>query len=1049
MLALAAALLAGCAANPRPPAAAPGAAAAAGSPPGAGVPVAPVAPATAAAAAAPGQPAVPGSSGSPGPAAAPGTAANAAATATATAAATATATAPAAAKAAAALSVAPAASAAAAAPAAGAPAATPPRPGGPPGAPPFAQVLQGAERIEAPLVLWRRDDKVWIEIQPAQLGQPFLLSPKIREGISQAWVLGGLMAMPVAGVGGPQVVEFQRVHNQVRLVARNTDVAARPGTPEARALAASYSASLLGAAPLASQPHPERRSVLVEANALFLNDIPGIALMLQQGLRQGYGLDRGNSTIVAARGSAVATLLDVQLHFFGGTQSAAGGAAGGVAPQPLPLRFLPDARSMLVGLHYSLAPLPAQPMPARRADPRVGLFTTTVLDFGDAAGEAGAAGSASPRQRLVTRWRLEKKDPAAAQSPPVQPIVFWIDRNVPLAWRDTVREAVLEWNRAFERIGYAGAIEVRQQPDDADWDTLDFGVASVRWMLNAEPAFTAIGPIHIDPRSGEILDADIAFEGVAARGILDLRTRVLGAGPRALGGMPAMGAGAGAGAGADADADADAATPAVQAFAAVVGASPLPGAAAAGGFAGDAAAHRHGPACRHGELLAQQAAYALDVLAARGDLSGDLSGEPAAGSQGDAATQAFVRDFVKEAVMHEVGHALGLRHNFRASRLFSPAQLADPAFTREHGIAGSVMDYNAVNLPRPGEPAAAAFQTRLGPYDLWAIEYAYGSPPPDSGAGGERAWLQQLAERSAEPQLAFGTDEDAASGIDPETLQLDLGSDPLAFAARRVEIALDLFRRQETRPLPRERDYAVLRRSLDFALADLGRAMGVLARQIGGVRTLRDFPGSGRDPMAPLPAAVQRQALEQIAGAVLAADALTLSPALQRRLAPDYLDRADGGGSGTDYSLPQRISALQRAVLGHLMGDALAGRLLDGVGRFDDPRQAFTLAELHQRLERAVWAEIDGAGRRGQPIAPQRRELQRDHLNRLAAALLRASPAARADTRALLRAQARALLPRLRAAQPHAGDAATRAHLADSADTLARALAAPLQRPGL
>jgi hypothetical protein len=128
-------------------------------------------------------------------------------------------------------------------------------------------------------------------------------------------------------------------------------------------------------------------------------------------------------------------------------------------------------------------------MPARRADPRLGLFTTTVLDFGDDL-------RARRAQRLVNRWRLEKKDPAAEMSEPVKPITFWIDRNVPLQYRDTVRAAVLEWNKAFERIGFENAIVVQQQPDDADFDTLDFGIASVRWMMNA----TQFGRHRPEPR---------------------------------------------------------------------------------------------------------------------------------------------------------------------------------------------------------------------------------------------------------------------------------------------------------------------------------------------------------------------------------------------------------------------------------------------------------------------------------------------------------------------------------------------------------------------
>jgi hypothetical protein len=147
----------------------------------------------------------------------------------------------------------------------------------------------------------------------------------------------------------------------------------------------------------------------------------------------------------------------------------------------------------------------------------------------------------------------------------------------------------------------------------------------------------------------------------------------------------------------------------------------------------------------------------------------------------------------------------------------------------------------------------------------------------------EREELQRIAARSNEPLLAYGTDEDAAFGIDPETIQLDLGSDPIAFAAKRLAIARDLFQRQETRALSPDRDYAVLRRSLAYAVADAGRAVGTLLRQIGGVRTLRDFPGSGRDPLQPVAASVQRQALDLISNSVLSRSALTLVPCSARR----------------------------------------------------------------------------------------------------------------------------------------------------------------------
>jgi hypothetical protein len=130
------------------------------------------------------------------------------------------------------------------------------------------------------------------------------------------------------------------------------------------------------------------------------------------------------------------------------------------------------------------------------------------------------------------------------------------------------------------------------------------------------------------------------------------------------------------------------------------------------------------------------------------------------------------------------------------------------------------------------------------------------------------------------------------------------------------------------------------------------------------------------------------------------------------------------------------------------MSDTVAARLLDSVGKYDRPAEAFQLSELYARLFAAVWSELY----RAQAIPPSRRELQREHVNRLAAALLRPTPQARADARSLLRSQSRALLVRIEAAQQRRGgtfDAQTQAHLADAADTLRLALAAPMQRQGL
>ncbi len=871
-----------------------------------------------------------------------------------------------------------------------APAAAPPASGVPPGSPqpgsqptstaqPFATVIKDARKVDGLFTLYQREEKVWIELRPEDFGKPFFMSPKLATGIGEAQLFGGLMK-------APQVIEFRRIHNQLQMIARNTRYTAAAGTPEGRAVAAAFSPSLLSSAALASQPHPERKSVLVEANALFVNDMLGLGMELQRAYRQGYAFDGRNSAITSVRGKPDMVALDVLAHYATGSIAVPQPGATPGAPAPSTPQSLPDPRSLFMTLHYSIARLPAEPMAGRVSDPRIGYFTARMLDFSDDIAR-------TPTVRHVQRWRLEKKDPAAEVSEPVKPIVFWLDRTIPLKYRGAITAGILEWNKAFERIGFRNAIEARVQPEDADFDTLDFGIASVRWMTNSAPSFGAIGPRHVDPRSGEILDADIGIESMSSRNLRALRSQVL---TNATDWSRVMQA------------------PAEHGH------------------------HRLDPMlCENADQSAEQMAYALDVLEARGEL--DPSGPEA---------QQFVLDYLMSTTMHEVGHTLGLRHNFRASRIRSDAEISDPEYTRSHALTGSVMEYAPVNLARPGDRNVPPYQLTLGPYDYWAIEYAY--RPLDATA--EAATIARIAARSGENELAYGTDEDNFLGIDPDALHFDLGSDVVAFAKKRIAIARDLFRRQETRKLAENKDYTVLRRSLTYAVGDVARAVGVLGRQIGGVRTLRDYPGSGRDPLQPVPPAQQREALDAISSGLFAADGFVVSPALQRRLAPDFEERADAAFSGegniaTEFSLSQRILAVQRAALGQLMSDTVAARIVDSQDKAARPDGALQLSELYTRLHKDIWSELALRA----DIAPARRELQREHVNRIAAAVLRPGGASRADTRALARVQAQSLLVQIQGAlggrRTYGAD--TVAHLQDSADTLTQALAARLQRIGV
>ncbi|MEY2686143.1 MAG: hypothetical protein RL375_341, partial [Pseudomonadota bacterium] len=271
------------------------------------------------------------------------------------------------------------------------------------------------------------------------------------------------------------------------------------------------------------------------------------------------------------------------------------------------------------------------------------------------------------------------------------------------------------------------------------------------------------------------------------------------------------------------------------------------------------------------------------------------------------------------------------------------------------------------------------------------------------------------------------------------------------YAGKRLAIAQDLLRRLETRKLDDQDNYSVLRRSVAYTLRDVGRATGVLARQIGGLRTLRDHANTGRDPLEPVPAARQRAALDVLAGSVLSANGLTVSPELQRRLAPDFQERTDALEDGdapvsTDFVPSQVLLDLQKALIGQLMSDGLAVRLLDNEAKAPRPEGSLRLGELYGRIQRELWSELAVA--KGD-IPALRRELQRDHVNRLASLLVSPGRLSRADARSLLRAQATELQTRIAGAGKRTDlSEEARAHLRDCAESLHEALSARLTRSG-
>ena len=384
--------------------------------------------------------------------------------------------------------------------------ATPPAaPATPPAAPgalrPMKDILKDAKSSPGFFTLHQKDEKVWLEILPSQLNQPFFFSYNIPRSIGERGLYGSQM-------GSSKLVEFRKIGNQIQLIAKNTQFFAKEGTPQAQFVSESFSDSLMSSAAVVSAPHPETKSILIEANALLFSDIPGYQTRLEGAFRMPFSLDTRNTSFSATKNTNALTGLEVKAHFAVPKLSAPSMTPSPV-PMPPPPTATPDPRSLFVSFYYSFMPLP-EPMQTRLADERVGFFTVARTDYTTDL-------NIKSKAHLLKRWRLEKMDPNAAVSEPKQPIVYWLDKNIPEKYRASVTQGVLEWNKAFEKAGFKNALVVKQQQATDDFNNMDAKHTSIRWFTGADVGF-AIGPSQADPRTGEILDADIGMSDVFTRG---------------------------------------------------------------------------------------------------------------------------------------------------------------------------------------------------------------------------------------------------------------------------------------------------------------------------------------------------------------------------------------------------------------------------------------------------------------------------------------------------------------------------------------------------
>ncbi len=697
------------------------------------------------------------------------------------------------------------------------------------------------------------------------------------------------------------------------------------------------------------------------------------------------------------------------------------------------------AGGKLQTLHFSFSEVPEENgYRPRKADQRVGYFLTNYSDLGSYDEDKKLV-------RYVTRWRMEKRDPSLKISPPVKPIRFYIEHTTPVRYRRWVKQGIEYWNKAFEQIGFSDAVEVYYQDaktgDNMDLDPEDVQYNFVRWLNN--DIGTAIGPSRVHPLTGEILDADIiltdgwirhfnfqyhdmmpdlAMEGMSAETVSwlgshpnwDPRLRLA---PNAnrdhlksyfanqsklpFGGHPMT-----------------------KVDNSLIGDQPYDGligrTSQVNGFCNAAVGKQMdmGMARLAFDLFDDEGNFPLSETKQEEPKKVESKQEELKKVDGvkeepkkeepkkeepkveekkpeakkpdktkenllDSMPEAFIGPLLAELVAHETGHTLGLRHNFKASSVYTLKEINSDAVKGKKTLASSVMDYLPINIPYEVEGGTRGdyTMTGIGPYDYWAIEYGY-TP--------EEAKLQEILKRTSEPEMQYATDEDT-SGPDPLARRYDYSKEPLDFAENQIRL-VKLYRSRLLDKFVKDGEsWGKARKGYELTLGEQMKAVSMMANWIGGATVNRDKKGDpgNRQSLVPVAAERQRKALAFVFKNAFRDEAFGITQPILERLTNDkWIDEGVRSIGESTFPVHDRILGYQASTLTMLMNPSTLRRVFDNETLVPADQDAVTLPELMDKLYAEIWSELDAkpegeVSARKPRISSWRRNLQREHLERL------------------------------------------------------------------
>ncbi len=358
---------------------------------------------------------------------------------------------------------------------------------------PYAEVITDKAETQPGLFLIHKiGEKLYYELPVEQLGRDMLWVTTLEQTQAGFSIAG----MPV----GDRVVRWEKRGDQILL--RDVKYALRTDSQGAlkQAVDATSVLPIIQVFPVAAYGTDQKP--VIEVTELFTSDPSEFSAKQLLGAQ---AIDPKKTFIERVKSFPENVEVEMLASYrLGGGDAAAGARGPGRRGEDVPRDSTQSSVTAVV--HHSMRLLPLVPMRPRRYDERVGFFTVGFQQFEDAADDSHAVENI----QLITRWRLEKKDPAAAVSDPVQPIVFYVGREVPEKWQPFVKKGIEMWRPAFEAAGFSNAIEGRLAPspqEDPNWDPEDARISTIRWLPSTTE--NAFGPHVHDPRTGEILEADV------------------------------------------------------------------------------------------------------------------------------------------------------------------------------------------------------------------------------------------------------------------------------------------------------------------------------------------------------------------------------------------------------------------------------------------------------------------------------------------------------------------------------------------------------------